>query len=76
NPRTLQRRLKEENITFQSLFDSSRYRLACELLAQTGNPVEDIAAMLGYSEPTNFYRAFKTWSGLTPNEYRRQYRRP
>lgn len=74
NPRTLQRRLKEENVTFQSLHDSSRYRLACEQLAQQNSPVEDIAAMLGYSEPTNFYRAFKTWSGLTPNEYRRQYR--
>lgn len=74
NPRTLQRRLKEESVTFQSLHDSSRYRLACEQLAQQGSPVEDIAAMLGYSEPTNFYRAFKTWSGLTPNEYRRQYR--
>lgn len=74
NPRTLQRRLKEENVTFQSLHDSSRHRLACDLLAQQNSPVEDIAAMLGYSEPTNFYRAFKTWSGLTPNEYRRQYR--
>lgn len=74
NPRTLQRRLKDENVTFQSLHDSSRYRLACEQLAQQNSPVEDIAAMLGYSEPTNFYRAFKTWSGLTPNEYRRQYR--
>lgn len=74
NPRTLQRRLKEENVTFQSLLESSRYRLACDLLAQQNHSVEDIAAMLGYSEPANFYRAFKTWSGLTPNEYRRQYR--
>ena len=74
NPRTLQRRLKDENVTFQSLHDNSRYRMACEQLAQQTQSVEDIAAMLGYSEPANFYRAFKTWSGLTPNEYRRQYR--
>lgn len=74
NPRTLQRRLKDENVTFRSLHDSSRYRMACEQLAQQTLSVEDIAAMLGYSEPANFYRAFKTWSGVTPNEYRRQYK--
>ncbi|MFP5431103.1 MAG: AraC family transcriptional regulator [Gammaproteobacteria bacterium] len=74
NPRTLQRRLKEENVTFQSLHDSSRYRMACDQLAQQTQSVEDIAAMLGYSEPANFYRAFKTWSGVTPNDYRRQYK--
>lgn len=75
NPRTLQRRLKEENTSFHLLHDACRFRQAREQLLQCDTSIELLAASLGYSEPANFYRAFKTWSGLTPSEYRRQ-RRP
>lgn len=74
NPRTLQRRLKEENTTFLVLHDACRYRRAREQLLLQDTSIEMLAASLGYSEPANFYRAFKTWSGLTPSEYRRQYK--
>lgn len=74
NPRTLQRRLKDENTSFLQLHDACRYRRAREQLLDRDISIELLAASLGYSEPANFYRAFKTWSGLTPSEYRRQYK--
>lgn len=74
NPRTLQRRLKDENTSFLLLHDACRYRRAREQLLDRDISIELLAASLGYSEPANFYRAFKTWSGLTPSEYRRQYK--
>lgn len=73
NPRTLQRRLKDEDTSFKQLLDGCRYRMARDYLAQGEGSIDALAANLGYSEPANFYRAFKSWSGLTPNEYRRQY---
>ncbi len=35
-------------------------------------PVEQIAYLPGFSEPSAFRRAFKKWSGVTPREYREQ----
>lgn len=73
SPRSLQRRLKDENTSFQKVYDARRQRLAEELLLERSTNIETIAAMLGYSEPANFYRAFKHWCGLSPNEFRRQH---
>lgn len=70
--RTLQRRLVEENTTFQNLRDSVRYREASRLLCQRDCDIATIAATLGFSEPATFQRAFKGWSGLSPSEYRRR----
>lgn len=73
-PRTLQRRLKEENTTFQVIHDTRRQQLAQDMLVRDID-IETIAATLGYSEPANFYRAFKAWTGLAPSEYRTRHRR-
>lgn len=70
--RTLQRRLVEEKTTFQTLRDSLRHREACRLLSQSDCDVATIAATLGFSEPATFQRAFKTWSGMSPSEYRKR----
>jgi AraC-like DNA-binding protein len=70
--RTLQRRLVEEKTTFQTLRDTLRHREACRLLSQSDCDVATIAATLGFSEPATFQRAFKTWSGLSPGEYRKR----
>jgi len=70
--RTLQRRLVEEKTTFQTLRDSLRHREACRLLSQSDCDVATIAATLGFSEPATFQRAFKTWSGMSPGEYRKR----
>jgi AraC-like DNA-binding protein len=70
-PRTLQRRLKDESTSFQSLYDLRRQQVAQDHL-QRDTDVETIAAMLGYSDPANFYRAFKAWTGVSPSEFRKR----
>ncbi|MCD6059858.1 MAG: hypothetical protein K0S16_169 [Moraxellaceae bacterium] len=74
SPRTLQRRLKEEGTTFQALYDACRQQVARTELLEHDTDMATIAAMLGYSEPANFYRAFRDWFGLSPSEFRKQHR--
>lgn len=69
--RTLQRQLKRHGLDFQHIIDDFRYQLACELLHQT-MPLHQVAAQLGYADQSAFGRAFKRWSGQTPNQYRQQ----
>ena len=64
--RTLQRRLRDEGTTFQSLLDSTRESLARHYLAQSGLAVGEISFLLGYSDPRSFYRAVQAWTGQTP----------
>lgn len=72
-PRTLQRRLREEKTNFLSLLDACRFKRAKEILSKRDTPVDELAAHLGYSESTAFGRAFKSWCGVPPLEYRQRY---
>lgn len=69
-PRTLQRRLDEQNTSFQELADTVRERLARQYLETTSATVTQIAHQLAFNDSGNFARAFKRWTGLTPKEYR------
>lgn len=69
--RTLQRRLAESSTSFQKVLDQARYEAALELIADPTNRVADISEYIGYENPQHFIRAFKRWSGLTPNRYRK-----
>ena len=53
-----------------------REGLACEYLSGSSLPIEEIAALLGYSAPGNFTNAFKRWRGCSPREYRKQQQAP
>jgi AraC-like DNA-binding protein len=64
--RTLQRRLKGENTTFQAILDATRESLARHYLAQSELSAGEISFLLGYEDPRSFYRAFRTWTGKTP----------
>lgn len=68
--RTLQRRLAEEGSSYQQLLADTRRQLAERYLEQGQLPATDIALLLGYSEPSVFFRAFRHWTGQTPGEYR------
>ncbi|WP_024302447.1 AraC family transcriptional regulator [Pseudogulbenkiania sp. MAI-1] len=74
-PRTLRRRLLDENTTFLKLRDEVRCALAEELLAERVLSVEQIAERLGYADPTSFINAFKRWNGVTPLSYRKKYKK-
>jgi AraC-like DNA-binding protein len=73
HPRTLRRRLRREGTTFQNLLNERRFEFACELLARTEMTFSEIAAALGYSEPSGFTRAFRHWSGRTPTAWRAEH---
>lgn len=68
--RTLRRRLKEEGAQYSALLDQARWRDAVRLLANPELDVQRIAALLGYSEPANFTRAFRKWTGKSPTAWR------
>ncbi|GAA3577085.1 AraC family transcriptional regulator [Amycolatopsis ultiminotia] len=68
--RTLQRRLAAEQTTFQEVLERTRHALARHYLARSGITVTEIALLLGYDEPSSFYRAFHQWSGTTPQQAR------
>ena len=68
--RTLQRKLKEENTSFQKQLNSTREILAINYLNNTYMVTNDIAFLLGYQELNSFLRAFTVWKGISPSEYR------
>jgi len=68
--RSLQRKLADEGLTFEALLDEVRQKLALRYLADRKLAVAEVAYLLGYSEPSPFHRAFKRWTGKTPNEAR------
>ncbi|MCJ8169020.1 AraC family transcriptional regulator [Atopomonas sediminilitoris] len=70
--RTLQRRLQEEGTGFQQLLDECRRGLALQYLAQANLSLLEVAYLLGFADPSNFFRAFRRWFAMTPGEYREQ----
>ncbi len=68
--RTLQARLAAEGARFSELVDAQRERLAKGHLAQRQLSLDEIADRLGYGEQTSFGRAFKRWTGVTPQQFR------
>ncbi len=68
--RTLQARLAAEGAKFSDLVEAHRERLARSHLAQRLLSLDEIADRLGYGEQTSFGRAFKRWTGMTPQQYR------
>ena len=68
--RTLQRRLQEEGTSYQQLLDDSRRELAEQYLAQPNLTLLQVSYLLGFADPSNFFRAFRRWFDTTPGEYR------
>lgn len=68
--RSLQRRLKDEGTTYQTVLDSVRSELSLHYLRHDEMSVEEISYLLAYRDPNSFYRAFHSWTGMTPLEAR------
>jgi AraC-like DNA-binding protein len=69
--RTLQRRLREEATSFQLELNSVRVDLAHHYLLELRRTTTETAFLLGYDEPNSFSRAFRQWTGKTPEQARR-----
>ncbi len=68
--RTLQRRLRSEDTSFNDVLQNTREDLARHYLTHTVVSSTEIAFLLGFEEPTSFYRAFSDWTGTTPEAVR------
>ena len=68
--RTLRRRLREDGTTYQNVVRDFRVAMAKRYLHETRLPANEIASLVGYSDPANLYRVFHEYTGVTPNQYR------
>ena len=68
--RSLQRKLNRENTNFKELLEGTRHELALQYIREQHRSIGEITYLLGFSEPSNFSRAFKRWTGMSPAEYR------
>ncbi|MEM1206613.1 MAG: AraC family transcriptional regulator ligand-binding domain-containing protein [Acidobacteriota bacterium] len=64
--RTLQRRLRPEGVSYKELVQRTRAQLAHHYVTKTDLPYIEIGFLLGYEEPSSFFRAFRAWTGETP----------
>jgi AraC-like DNA-binding protein len=69
--RTLRRLLQAEGITFQDISEEIRHDLSKQYLRNSNLSLDEIAQLVGFTESTNFRRAFKRWQGVPPANYRR-----
>ncbi len=69
--RNLQRKLNKEGTSFSKLLTEIRQGLAVDYLKQPYRSCNEIAYLLGFSDHSNFTRAFRRWHGQTPSDYRK-----
>ncbi len=69
--RKLQRQLESAGTTFYTLMNETREDLAKKFLRDQDMSITEIAFLLGFSESSSFSRAFKRWTGVSPNQYRK-----
>lgn len=72
--RTLQRRLDGEGTSFERILDEVRRDIALQHLVNPSISSYEIAGLVGFMEPSPFFRAFRRWFGCTPKEWRHKYR--
>jgi len=70
SPRTLQRKLKLANSSFENLLDNTKKQLASDLLAHSEDSISEIGFILGFSDTSNFNRACWRWFNCSPTKYR------
>lgn len=68
--RTMRRKLAEESTSYRELLQKIRQETAAYYLSHTQLQIAQIALKLGYQETSNFRAAFKSWTGLSPREWR------
>jgi AraC-like DNA-binding protein len=70
--RTLHRQLKEEGSSLQQLKDAVRRDMAIDLLNRSNRGIKQVAQAVGFQNEKSFMRAFKNWTGLTPDALRKR----
>jgi len=70
--RTYRRRLKEESTTFQMLLDKVRLKHAKYILSRGKPSIDKVALSLGFTDTSNFRRAFIHRTGESPSQWRKK----
>ena len=70
SPRTLQRRLQERHLKYQTLLDEVRRELARQLIVKPELSLSEVADYLGFNDQSAFQHAFQRWEGTTPGKFR------
>lgn len=72
--RSLQRRLSEEGTSWLDVLNAARMRLAQHYLTNTKLGAAEVSFLLGFEDPNSFFRAFRRWTGSTPEAWREAHR--
>lgn len=71
---SLQRRLREEGISFQQILLATRKMMANKYLIEQKLSASDVTFLLGYQSSSQFFKAFKRWYSMTPMVYQKLHR--
>ena len=69
---TLQRQLSAEGTSYRDILESTRRALAQRYLGEGDHTQAQIAFMTGFSDQSNFARAFKRWTGVSPGQFQKE----
>jgi AraC-like DNA-binding protein len=69
--RSLQRSLQKEGTSFKALLEATRQDMAMKYIEEKQLSLIEICCLLGFSDQSNFTKAFKRWTGKAPYSYRR-----
>jgi AraC-like DNA-binding protein len=67
--RSVYRKLKREGASYKSIYDDVRKALTQQYLTETDLSINQIAALLGFNDASNFRRLFKRWFGISPSQF-------
>ncbi|MFT4547457.1 MAG: AraC-like DNA-binding protein [Verrucomicrobiales bacterium] len=70
--RTFQRQLAADGLSYREVLDRVRFQGANQILGGKRVKISEIAFRLGYSDESNFIRAFRRWTGVSPHAYREE----
>lgn len=69
--RSLQRKLMRERTTFRDVAGEIRKDIAFQLMQNPAIKISEVSDILGYSDPTAFRKAFKSWTSVAPRAVRK-----
>lgn len=74
--RTLQRKLQDVGYSYQRVMDEARHQMARYYLSNSALELNETAYLLGFEDPNSFGRAFRSWEGMPPSDWREMHRAP